>query len=268
MYPPIVLKMKSSSPSPRRSVAAFTLIELLTVIAIIGILAAILIPTVSAVREKAKSVKCVSRLRQWGGAIMAYAAENRGNYWATRADGNLPWCISSTSGTNPNVYGPYFKDVTGNLKQWILCPSKMPANENYSDAERQEVLAGANTPNYAGYVMIWPTLNGTKASDPLKIPLNRATAPSRTILMIERVYSGTGAPYTGADVGTGATFSRDDISKMGVYANFDRHNKRIHTLFMDGSVRGMVWSGTPGSSLSSSSGLLGGFDGDWLRLDR
>ena len=47
----------------------FTLIELLTVIAIIGILAAILIPVVSAVRDQARSVQCKSNLRQIGTAV-------------------------------------------------------------------------------------------------------------------------------------------------------------------------------------------------------
>jgi prepilin-type N-terminal cleavage/methylation domain-containing protein/prepilin-type processing-associated H-X9-DG protein len=56
--------------------AAFTLIELLTVIAIIGILAAILIPVVGRVREAAKTSKCISNLRQIGGAAYAYAADH------------------------------------------------------------------------------------------------------------------------------------------------------------------------------------------------
>lgn len=47
-----------------QSRAAFTLIELLTVIAIIGILAAILIPAVGAVRKKASQAKSSSNLRQ------------------------------------------------------------------------------------------------------------------------------------------------------------------------------------------------------------
>lgn len=56
----------------------FTLIELLTVIAIIGILAAIIIPTVGKVRLMARQSQCVSNLRQMGTAIMAYANDNRG----------------------------------------------------------------------------------------------------------------------------------------------------------------------------------------------
>ena len=46
------------------SISAFTLIELLTVIAIIGILAAILIPAVGAVRQKASQAKSSSNMRQ------------------------------------------------------------------------------------------------------------------------------------------------------------------------------------------------------------
>ena len=57
---------------------AFTLIELLTVIAIIGILAAILIPTVGAVRQTAQQTACASNLRQAALAVLAYANDNRG----------------------------------------------------------------------------------------------------------------------------------------------------------------------------------------------
>jgi prepilin-type N-terminal cleavage/methylation domain len=65
-------------PRPRHS--AFTLIELLTVIAIIGILAAIIIPVTGRVRESAKSARCLANLRQLGLATNLYAQDNKGYY--------------------------------------------------------------------------------------------------------------------------------------------------------------------------------------------
>lgn len=59
---------------------AFTLIELLTVIAIIGILAAILIPVVGAVRESARNVNCISNLRQISTGIVAAADDYNGRF--------------------------------------------------------------------------------------------------------------------------------------------------------------------------------------------
>jgi general secretion pathway protein G len=71
----------SFSFRPSQSLArAFTLIELLTVIAIIGILAAILIPTVGAVRTQARLAECTSNLRQLGIALASYADAHRGAF--------------------------------------------------------------------------------------------------------------------------------------------------------------------------------------------
>jgi prepilin-type N-terminal cleavage/methylation domain-containing protein len=57
---------------------AFTLIELLMVIAIIALLIAILVPTLQRVRNQTRAVICQSNLRQWGTVLALYADENEG----------------------------------------------------------------------------------------------------------------------------------------------------------------------------------------------
>jgi len=56
----------------------FTLIELLVVVSIIAILAALLIPAVGLARESARSIQCLSNLRQVGMASLAYQEDNEG----------------------------------------------------------------------------------------------------------------------------------------------------------------------------------------------
>ena len=64
--------------SPRPPRRAFTLVELLVVMGLIGTLISLLMPAVARARSAARATACLSNLRQMGAAWSIYTAENRG----------------------------------------------------------------------------------------------------------------------------------------------------------------------------------------------
>lgn len=118
--------MKPITSTSRR---AFTLIELLTVIAIIGILAAIIIPVTGAVRKSAKKAQTKSQFSQWTQSMLGYKNEygffppiNRSTY-GTSATNKLNSDAFAAALTGKQLDGTAFgssattADLFGNKKR-------------------------------------------------------------------------------------------------------------------------------------------------------
>lgn len=93
---PIILPLRAPRVPPRR---AFTIIELLVVLGIIGILIALIFPALGKSRELARSTKCQSNLHQIYLASLAYAIDNKQRFpdritlggWAFRVGPGKKW---------------------------------------------------------------------------------------------------------------------------------------------------------------------------------
>ena len=119
---------------------AFTLIELLIVIAIIALLAALIFPVFERSREQGRSTVCLSNIRQTGTSIQLYVQDHDETYPMNRfpdeahpegkcvLTGNAPYPISTSEDNKINwrrVVQPYIKS-----KQVMTCPSNPYLNNS------------------------------------------------------------------------------------------------------------------------------------------
>ena len=241
--------MKSPS-SRRRPPAAFTLIELLTVIAIIGILAAIIIPVTGKVRASARNSQCVGRMRDWGRAIHLFANENKGAYQIEN------W-LSAAS----NPYLPYFPTIqSGGARRVDFFGGCPILNQNTADAA------------FVTYSMIFPSVDGninTLLPDPSGnqfVPLNKAARPSQFLMMSDSM-TGSSPRFNAAqlDEYVGPLFGKTIINpaKRGDETIANRHGgKKINGVFGDGSVKSIT--GTPEGS--SDTGSIYAMRTVWFQL--
>ena len=131
----------------KRFARAFTLIELLVVIAIIAILAAMLLPALSAAKQRAWTISCNSNLHQISLGMTMYADDNNGFY--PESGGTIPWNVIDPE-TGKNSWMQQIVSFVGNTNVYH-CPSNqtLPLTEqslfNYFNGVRAAyVVANGN----------------------------------------------------------------------------------------------------------------------------
>jgi prepilin-type processing-associated H-X9-DG protein len=199
----------------------FTLIELLVIIAIIAILAALLLPALQEAKEQAKTIVCISNLRQTGVAVNSYMDD---------FGGTIPPCFySDISYTFHMVIAPYagndtdsWKTTPGTGRSIFYCPtsSYQPVAYTYYSnyVSNSDIMAN----NLSGLIF-------TK--------LSQLSSASRTFLQTELYDRRKSGVAEGLWINGMAHLTIANTLNLTDY----RHRNSAVFLFMDGHVQTLKW---------------------------
>ena len=239
----------------RRGKGAFTLIELLIVIAIISLLAAILFPVFGRLRENARRASCQSNLKQIGLAIHQYTQD----YDERMPLGYVYWSGGAGACANPQTYcttlglsytwmdeiGPYVKNTqifmcpTANTgSQWNVARcgfSGTSLQQGYGYAQNENVLKtwDANlSPSRCDWATgIWN--EGWISSQSYLRPWSVFTRPSEVIMLGDR------AQYDRPSIQSANANPAAGSPGFGTNPGW-KHLDTANFLFVDGHVK--AWS--------------------------
>jgi prepilin-type N-terminal cleavage/methylation domain-containing protein/prepilin-type processing-associated H-X9-DG protein len=190
----------------KKAVHAFTLIELLAVLAIVGVLTTLAYAGVGAVIGKGHTTRCLANMRQVGTAIQMFGIENGGRLPSVEHGQQVSWTntLAAYLGTNFISRCPALREY----------PSQMQVTYGWND-----MLVETNT--YEG------------------IQLSRVTQPSATMVLAEKQPGGNLWDHFHFGI---SLHSRGRISMAAFEGgvNTTAHGSKANYLFLDGHVESLA----------------------------
>jgi len=235
--------LPSARPWILRKRRAFTLVELLSAMAIIGILAAILFPVFSGLTKSKNNTVCLNNLRQIGTATLLYCNDHKGSF---------PPALSFPPAVT-NAYSPWNQAIYSYLglpddttpSPIFKCPAD-PRDYEASPGHYARSYTFSASPNFAaGNSNDWMGLMQTSSSGgtyPTR-KTSQIAVPGQTIMVSEWWTNTSGAirdnwqdSYNYSVLSTGwmttASFPVNTSGKAGDYY----HGDCLNVAFADGHV--------------------------------
>lgn len=195
-----------------RSYHNFSLIELLVVVAIIGILTSMLLPSLQKARNEAKRAVCLNNQKQCGIALISYSID----YTSIMARDLLNGGVRSFwSGFLADL------DYIGGDAKTYRCPSFPPDN-----GDSVALTFGINIYSQTGENNVKDDIQDKIGNSRYYISHNRIVTPTEFVLLVDST-NGTGVTQAHFAQGSGIGHSGPHV----------RHNKKANTLFMDGHAK-------------------------------
>ncbi|MEI8078037.1 MAG: prepilin-type N-terminal cleavage/methylation domain-containing protein [bacterium] len=233
----------------------FTLIELLVVIAIIAILAAMLLPSLTAARESARGAACLNNLKQCGLLMQLYAGDHDG------------WVFQYAQGTkNAIMPGGYeqgwsdalYLDYSGKNSGVFACPANpSPADDNFLPTGHYYtygVLTSAMGTYTATQKEEFPEENFTPdtSEGPFLRKLDRLKLPAKYFFVVDSLWGASAAS-------SNALRQAHSVAPRGennIGLCLERHRSQTNGVFYDGHALG---AGAR-SAVFKDSGFVNGFN--------